>query len=228
MTEDVLALIPARGGSKGLYQKNIRNLCGRPLITYSIDAGLESSSVDRVVVSSDNEAIRSIADDHGADVPFERPDELATDDAPTAPVVVHALDWFDREAAKSYETVVLLQPTSPLRTSDHVDDALEQFERTEADSLLSVYPTYSHRWERTDGGAKRLNYTGKRKRRQEKEPEYVENGAIYVVDANQFREEKDFSVGKTVLYEMDESTSVDIDNETDMAIAECLLSEGPR
>lgn len=226
MSERVLGLIPARGGSKGVHRKNVREVAGDPLVAYSIAAGRGADGVDRVVVSSDDAEIREVARDHGADVPFGRPADLATDEAPTAPVVVHALEWFEREESVTYDTVVLLQPTSPLRTAIHVDEALERYRETGADSLLSVYRDHAFRWRRGEDGAERVNDAG-RKRRQDMESEFVENGAIYIVDAARFRDETDFSLGRTVLYEMDETASVDIDTLADLELAACLL-EGDR
>lgn len=220
MSESILGLVPARGGSKGVHRKNVREVNGRPLLAYSVDAGQRAEAVDRVVVSSDDPEIRSAAADCGADV-IERPAELATDEAPTEPVIVHAVETL-RAAGESYDLVVLLQPTSPLRTATHVDEALEHYRECEADTLVSVTAEHPKRWRRTDHGAERVGDDA-RTRRQDMEPEYVENGAIYVVPAARFLDDSRLSLGHTVLYEMDEAASIDVDTEADLRVAACLL-----
>lgn len=220
---DTLALVPARGGSKGVERKNIRECADEPLLAYSVRAGLEAASVDRTVVSTDDEEIRDIAREVGADAPFLRPAEYATDEAPMEPVVRHALEYLRDEAGEAYDEMVLLQPTTPLRDAAHVDVALEQYRDTDADSLVSVVPDHSYRWRRTDEGAVRVNYQGDRRRRQAKDPEYVENGAIYVVDAAEFLETDDLHAGRTTLFVMDETPDVDIDTPFDLWLADRIL-----
>jgi len=223
---NVLGLLPARGGSKGIPRKNVREVDGQPLLHYSVKAGREAEVVDRTVVSTEDEEIRQVARECGADVPFRRPTELATDDAPTEPVIEHALRYF-KDAGTSYDTVVLLQPTSPLRTAAHVDEAFAQYRASDADSLVSVYADESYRWERGSDGASRKNYPEGRTRRQDKPPEFVENGAIYAADANSFLDTGDLQVGRTALFVMDRLTSVDVDEPEELKLAACLL-EGRR
>jgi len=215
---DTLALVPARSGSKGVERKNVRDCAGEPLLAYSVRAGLDAAGVDRTVVSTDDEEIQ-------ADASFLRPAEYATDEAPTEPVVRHALEYLREEAGEDYDEVVLLQPTSPLRGAEHVDAALDRYHESDADSLVSVTTDHSYRWKRTDEGAVRTNYTGDRIRRQDKDPEYVENGAIYVVDAAAFLETDDLQSGRTVLYVMDETPAVDVDTPFDLWLADRILSE---
>lgn len=219
MSTHTLGLIPARGGSKGVPRKNVRELGGKPLIAHSIEAGLGSTVIDDVVVSSDDPEIISVSESHGAAVPFERPDSLATDEAATAPVVAHAIETLET----AYDLVVLLQPTSPLRTAKHIDEAVDRYLSSGADSLLSVYRDHAYRWQDTEHGAERIDPVDGRQRRQDMDPEYVENGAIYVVPAERFLEELNFSFGRTVLYEMSEIASVDIDTPDDLRLASCLL-----
>jgi N-acylneuraminate cytidylyltransferase len=136
---EVLALIPARGGSKSIPRKNIRNFAGHPLIGYSIAAGLAAESVTRVVVSTDDEQIAAIARNYGAETPFLRPPELSGDDTPDLPVFQHALQWFQSEEGYLPEIIVQLRPTSPLRKTDHVDQAVFRLlEHPEADSIRTV------------------------------------------------------------------------------------------
>lgn len=139
MTPRVLALVPARGGSKSLPRKNIRLLAGRPLIAHSIEAGLASPTVDRVVVSTDDAEIAEVARRHGAEVPFLRPAALAEDDTPDLPVFRHALEWFDEHEGWQPEIVVQLRPTSPLRRVEDIDRAVAILDdRADVDSVRSV------------------------------------------------------------------------------------------
>src|SRR4051794_14646197 len=128
MTAQCLVVIPARGGSKGIPGKNLRNLGGKPLVAWSIEQALAASAPLRVVISTDSEEIASVARDYGAEVPYLRPAELATDESPTEPTLLHALE--NTPDAADIAAVMLLQPTSPLRRSGSIDLALELFERT--------------------------------------------------------------------------------------------------
>ena len=214
-----LAIIPARGGSKGIKRKNIRDLDGRPLIEYTIDAAKTSDAVDRVIVSTDDQEIANVAAAAGAEVPFMRPDELARDDTPTEPVLTHALKELDEE----FDQFVLLQPTSPLRTAEHVTEAITKYEQSESESLLSVYQSKNYRWQYTEEGATQINFDGNRSRRQEKQPEFAENGAIYITEVDTYLQTENLTYGKTELYEMSERSSVDIDVPFDLWLAEQIL-----
>lgn len=220
-TESVLGIIPARGGSKEIPRKNIRQLDNRPLINYTITASLESEKISRTVVTTDDEEIADTAAAAGAEVPFMRPTSLAEDETPTEPVVKHALG----ELTESFSEFVLLQPTSPLRTAKHIDAAVNTYQSTRAKSLVSVYEDHSYRWGYTECGATQLNYNGERSRRQDKSSEYVENGAIYITDVEAFVETESFTPCRTELYEMSELDSIDIDEPVDMRLAALLLEE---
>lgn len=139
-TGGVLAVIPARGGSRGLPGKHLRPLGGVPLIAHTIRAALDARRVDEVLVSSDDRRIRAVAERHGARAPFDRPAELSTDAAPTAPVVEHAVAWAE-ERGWRVSIVVTLQPTSPLRTAAEVDEAVALMDDPALDSVVSVAPT---------------------------------------------------------------------------------------
>ncbi len=128
----VLAIIPARGGSKGVPSKNIKDLGGKPLIAWTIEAAKSVKEIDSVIVSSDSELIISVAKKHGAEVPFKRPEELATDGAKSIDVINHAMDFFEGK----YDIVVVLQPTSPLRSAHHVRSALKDFMNREAKAMV--------------------------------------------------------------------------------------------
>ncbi len=224
MTErTVLGLIPARGGSKGIPKKNVRELAGKPLIAHSIEAGNKSTVIDSIVVSTDDEEIAAVAEEYHARVPFVRPADLATDDAPTSPVVEHALETLV-DQGESYHDIVLLQPTSPLRTATHIDEAYELYMEREADSIISAYSTTETRWRSTMNGAVQLNYEKESKRRQDREPEYVINGAVYITDIDAFRSSQELITGKTVIYEMDAVDSIDVDTSFDLWLAEQVMT----
>jgi N-acylneuraminate cytidylyltransferase len=139
ITPEILALIPARGGSKSIPRKNILEFAGHPLIAYSIAAGLASENINRVLVSTDDEQIAAIARDCGAEVPFLRPGEISQDDTPDLPVFQHALEWLEVNEGYKPEIVVQLRPTSPLRRKIHVDQAVWRLvEHPEADSIRTV------------------------------------------------------------------------------------------
>lgn len=136
---EVLAIIPARGGSKSIPRKNIRNFAGYPLIAYSIAAGKAAKNVTRLLVSTDDEEIASIAKDYGAEIPFLRPTELSQDDTPDLPVFQHALAWLEENEGYHPDILVQLRPTSPLRRTIHIDHAVQRLlEHPEADSVRTV------------------------------------------------------------------------------------------
>lgn len=219
---EYLAIIPARGGSKGVERKNVRELAGEPLIAHAVRAAGEAGNLDRTIVSTDDEEIRRVAEASGAEVPFLRPPDLATDEAPMNPVVEHAITHLGDEEGYSCDAVVLLQPTSPLRTADHIDRAVETHERRGVTTVISVYPDHSYRWRSSEEGATQLNYTGSATRRQDKRPEYVENGAIYICDTEHFLAEGELRSGTVGLFEMRERDSIDIDTEFDFWLAETI------
>lgn len=216
----IIGIIPARSGSKGINKKNIKEINDNPLINYTIDSSLKSDSITRTVVTTDSREIANTALEAGAEVPFLRPPSLAEDETPTEPVVTHALSELD----ESFSELVLLQPTSPLRTADHIDEAINTYQSTEATSLVSVYEDHSYRWRQTESGATRVNYDG-RMRRQDKTSEYVENGAIYITNVETFLDTESLTTGRTELYEMGKLASVDIDEPADLRLAKVLIDE---
>lgn len=220
----VLGLIPARAGSKGVPRKNVRHIGGLPLIAHSINAGRSANCIDSIVVSTDDEEIAGIARECGARVPFLRPAELATDESPTEQVIDHALRTLAANGER-YDDVVLLQPTSPLRTESHIDEAYHMYRNREADSLLSVYPTREIRWRKSSDGAEQINYIDAPKRRQDRDPEYVANGAVYVTDVEAFRDTGKITPGRTIIYEMSEVASIDIDTPFDLWLAERVMED---
>jgi len=225
MTTDTnyVGIIPARGGSKGVDRKNIRSLAGRPLIAHTIDAANDADELDRAIVTTDDTEIREVAREYGGDAPFRRPPELATDEAAMAPVVEHAISYLEDEEDYTCSAIVLLQPTSPLRTASHIDRAIQRHRESDVTTVVSVFEDHSYRWRPQEDGAEQLNYTGEVSRRQDKVPEYVENGAIYIADVEQFLAHGDLRGGTVGLSEMSERRSIDVDTEFDLWLAEQLV-----
>lgn len=220
----VLGLVPCRGGSKGIPRKNVREVAGEPLLAHTVRASRDAERVDRTVVSTDDAEIKEAALEAGAEVPFDRPAELATDEALIEPVIEHAVEWLREHEGETYDTIALLQATAPLRTAEHVDEAVATYEAEDADSLVAVSEGDSYRWRETPDGAEIVNYDS-RKRRQEKEPEYVESGALYLVDTELFLETGDLQAGKTALSVLDRVSALDIDEPFELWMADEILSE---
>lgn len=215
----ILAVIPARGGSKGLPGKNIRDLAGKPLIAHTIEAAKKSRFVDRVVVTSDDEEILAVAKTWGAEI-LKRPSELAADQTPMPPVLVHALDTLGQEQYHP-DLVLLLQPTCPARTEKHIDEAVAHFLANDFDSLISVLLLYKHRYEIADG--KYLTpLLSERQNRQERQPVVLENGVIYLSRAELVQQGKIIG-GKIGHYPMHLADSVNIDSLEDFLYAERLI-----
>ncbi len=221
----VLALIPARGGSVGLPRKNVMPLGGRPLIGWTIRAALGARSIDRVVVSTDDPEIRDVALAEGADVPFLRPAEFATSTASSVDVVRHALGELP-----GFDRVVLLQPTSPQRTSDDIDAASALMNETGAHSCTSVCEVEQspHLMYSLDPGGRLerlLPPPPRGLRRQDLPTIYRLNGALYAVDVDWFLRIGAFVTEETVAYVMPDHRSVDIDTAEDFALAERRMAE---
>jgi N-acylneuraminate cytidylyltransferase len=220
----VLGVIPARGGSKGVPGKNIRHVGGKPLIAWTIEAGQASKIIDRVVLSSDDLEIISVAQKHNCDVPFVREPQLAEDTTPTIDVVLDALN-----RCPAYEWVVLLQPTSPLRTSQDIDQAIERCVALNAPSCVSVcLAQESPYWMFTlnqDAHLAALLPNQAVTRRQDLPPVYSLNGAIYVANAEWLKRERKFLTSETVAYEMPVERSLDIDTESDFLQLKILLGD---
>ena len=224
----VLCLVTARGGSKGLPGKNIRPLLGKPLIAWSIDAGLRAPSADALVVSTDDEGIAQAARAARARGPFMRPTELAGDTASSIDVVLHAIDWL-AAAGEHYDVVVLLEPTSPLRESADIEAALELMAGQHACAVVSVcraesvHPAFMYRRD-ADG---RLQPFLERQptglRRQEIEPLYFLEGTVYASRIDVLRVRRSFYHEDTVGYEVPRWKSLEIDELDDFLMVEALL-----
>ena len=217
-----LAIIPARGGSKRLPRKNIVDLCGKPLIAWSIEAGLKSKYIDKVVVSSDDEEILNTASKLRIDT-IKRPDILASDTATSFDVIKHVLS-----ISKNYDYVVLLQPTSPLRNNTHIDKAIKLLDQKNADAIISVCEMdHSPLWSNTlqeDGALDTfLRDNVSDKRSQELEKYYRVNGAIYICKLDKLLKEESFFLKENIYaYIMNRASSVDIDEQIDLDFARVL------
>jgi CMP-N,N'-diacetyllegionaminic acid synthase len=226
----ILAIVPARGGSKGLPRKNIRLFNGRPLLSYSVKAGIESKYVSDVIVSSEDEEILAIAKSYGASI-INRPEELATDTAPAKLLIKHALDA-QLEKGVRYRYAILLQPTSPLRTSSHIDQAYETLLSENASSLISVveyeYTPFKCFVINKDNTLQGLfNNDAPFMNRQELPPCYLSNGAIYIFETEKFIKNMSFYQERCVPYVMNKSESIDIDTQNDMDEAERIMKQEP-
>ena len=218
-----LAIIPARGGSKRLPRKNILDLCGKPLIEWSIEAGLDSKYINKVIVSSDDEEILDLATKCGVEA-LHRPDSLASDTATTLDAIRHAI-----ENNEKYAYVVLLQPTSPLRNANHIDEAIRLLEEKKADAIVSVCemehsPLWSNALDDTLSMEGFLKDEVLNKRSQDLETYFRLNGAIYICKTEKLLEEKSFFLKKNIYaYVMDKSTSIDIDTVFDFKMASFMM-----
>jgi len=222
--KSILAVIPARGGSKGLPKKNILELAGKALIAWSIEAASKSRYIDRLIISTDSKKIADVAKQYNCEVPFMRPPELATDDANSDEVILHALD----KLGDKYDIVMVLQPTSPLRESKDIDQALELMQKNNISAVVSVCsskkPLHWHFTLESDGKLKQIYkdkifYTN----RQELPITYSPNGALYIAKTDYFRSKKTFYTSSTFAYLMPPERSVDIDNQIDFFTAEAII-----
>jgi CMP-N-acetylneuraminic acid synthetase len=225
----ILALIPARGGSKGVARKNIRELAGKPLIVWTIEMASACSTLDRVIVSTEDQEIAEIARQYGAEVPFIRPGELAQDDTPDLPVYQHALSWLAEHEGYRPDIVVWLRPTTPLRTVQDVEAAIQLLIETGADCVRSVSLAEHHPYwmKQLDGdrlvpfidGVDESEYY----RRQLLPPAYRLNGAVDVTWCRTAIEKGLLYGGDVRGYVMPAERSIDLDSELDFALAELLL-----
>ena len=218
------ALIPARGGSKGILRKNIRPMAGKPLIAWTIEAALRSRALDAVVVSTEDEEIAEVAHQWGAQVPFLRPPKLAQDGTPGIAPVLHALEQLPK-----FDSVLLLQPTSPLRTTEDIDACICLARDLQAPSVVSVSEPEKHPYWMYRLGADQCLQTlidvPHISRRQELPPVFAINGALYYARANWLQQHRTFVTAETVAYIMPPERSVDLDTLLDWKLAELLLKE---
>jgi len=221
-----LFLIPARAGSKGLPQKNIKNLCGKPLISYSIEFALQNCNSNDVICISTNDlnVIDIATKQYQIDVPFIRSEELSSDKASTYDVLIDALKYYEKNDC-FFEKILLLQPTSPYRIQSDFEKINELYNNTEADMVVSVKkskesPYFTLFEENKKGYLNKILENSLFTNRQDCPPVYTYNGSMYLVNAKKFIEKKNFNFQKIVKYEMPESRSIDIDTQLDWVMAE--------
>lgn len=223
----VMALIPARGGSKGIKGKNVINLEGKPLIAYTIDAAKDSKYIDEIYVSTDSEEIANVSIEYGAKIPFLRPAELASDTSKTIDAVCHFVDEM-RLQGETFDVLVLLQPTGPLRTYEDIDDALELFCKSNFKSVVSISevnenPVLMRRVDELGNMSKVLDLNST-VRRQDMEKMYRVNGSIYINSIKEINPNTSFNDNE-VPFIMSKQNSVDIDEYVDLEIARYYLRQ---
>lgn len=227
----VLFIITARGGSKGVPRKNIRKVGSLPLIAYKIIAAKKCSADKRIIVSTDDEEIAAVSIEYGAEVPFMRPDYLATDTAGSMDVVEHAMQWVNEHDQEKYDYICLLEPSSPFASCKDLDDALDLIEKSKADTLLGmkeveVNKVFIHSLD-CNGRLSNLYYAMKNLqsvRRQDQVKEYTMNGCMYIAKWSYFEAHKSFYSENSVPYIMPDESSIEIDSMHNYRMA-CLMVE---
>ena len=222
--EDILVVIPARGGSKGLPGKNIKMLCGKPLIAYSIDVARAFADDNNICVSTDSEEIKQVVEQYGLKVPFLRPAYLATDTATSDDVLIHAVNYYREQYGRTFKKLMLLQPTSPLRTKEDVEGAIRLY-RDDIDMVVSVMKSHAPAvlCQDDDQGYVQLTYNKKALGRQQLPDMYEFNGAVYVMSVDALLEKKMAGFTKIVKYVMSKEHSIDIDDIYDFLQVESIL-----
>ena len=220
-----LCIIPARGGSKGIPRKNVKEVAGLPLIAWSINHALSVSQIDRVIVSTDCDEIADVAIRYGAEVPFMRPEVLAKDQSPSDPVLSHAVEYLEVNEGYYADAIIMLQPTSPYRKPSALSRAIDCFENTGADSLVSVQETHGFLWNGGFPAVALYDYQNRPRRQDIKDTDklYEENGSIYIIKREAFEQSKNRLGGEITTFIMDKDESIDIDNEIDLMMIEPLL-----
>lgn len=226
----VLGLVTARGGSKGIPGKNVAPLAGKPLIAWTLEAAAESRGLDRIIMSTDDDEIAEVCRDWGIEAPFKRPAELAGDDSSHIGVVVHALEWLAANDGYRPDFVMLLQPTSPLRTADDIDAAITLAEKREASAVLSVTATHDHPFL-----VRAMTHSGslghfvecdiEYPRRQVLPAAYAINGAIYLNERDSLLSTRSFEPEGAIAYEMPAERSLQIDTPWDLHLCELVLRD---
>lgn len=225
---DIFAIIPARGGSKGLPRKNVLPLLGVPLIGYTIEAAKKSKYIRRTIVSTDDKEIAEVSLKYGAEVPFIRPKELAGDNTSTNDVIEHVLNVLEKEDGKLPDIICLLQCTSPLRTVSDIDNTIEKMLETNSDSAVAVCEVESNPYWTNIFKGEKLEYfleEGKNITRRQDLPKIYEiNGAVYVARVKSFLKYKTLETPNMTGYIMEKEKSIDIDTLIDFKMAEFILT----
>jgi N-acylneuraminate cytidylyltransferase/CMP-N,N'-diacetyllegionaminic acid synthase len=230
----VLAIVPARGGSKRVPGKNLKQLGGKPLIAHTISCGLECEAIERLLVTTDDAAISNVAKDLGAEVPFLRPAELAGDATPDLPVLKHALEWVDKQTDFRADVVVLLRPTAPLRTPEMIAGAIDVWKRSSVETVRSmckaegIHHPYWMFKQGADGLAEPVvegTSINTYYQSQLLPPVYHLNGVVDVISADVIRTKDELYAGPMAIYETESARSLDIDTVEDFQLAEFLIKE---
>ena len=222
MTE-ILAIIPARGGSKGIPRKNVKLILNKPVLAYSIEHAKQTAAITRVVVSTDDGEIAAVAQQYGAEVVW-RPADISGDGATSESALQHTLDYLEEHENYVPDLVVFLQATSPIRQPDDISNALTLLEQEDGDSLLSVCLVHGFVWREEKGNIQSFTYDyHNRARRQDAPIDYTENGSIYIFKPSILREQNNRLGGKILLYEMNPLDSFQIDEPNDLALIAHLL-----
>lgn len=221
----ILAIIPARGGSKGIPRKNIVEVGGKPLIAWTIEAAKNSTYIDKLILSSDDDEIMKVAEEWGCEVPFKRPLELSQDDTPGIEPVLHAV----REV-EGFDYLVLLQPTSPLRSTEDIDQCIQMCIEGQAESCVSIVetdksPYWMYTLDQEDTLKKLINDENQYYQRQKAPKVFALNGAIYVADINRVLQSRSLVDHRTLGYVMPKERSIDIDTKMDLLLAEALIKQ---
>ncbi|GAA0076321.1 acylneuraminate cytidylyltransferase family protein [Clostridium sp. CTA-5] len=227
MDKEILVIIPARGGSKGVYRKNLRKLKGIHLIGYTILSALKSKYIKRVVVSTEDKEIAEISKIYGAEIPCLRPNKLATDNSPTVDSILQMIDYLEKKQGYYPDYILLLQCTSPLRNEKHIDEAIEKLLKSNFDGIASICEAEVNPYWTNIFKEEKLEYfikEGERiTRRQDLPKIYRYNGAIFLVKTEILKKEKTFEVENLTGYIMDRECSIDIDTEIDFKIVEAIM-----
>lgn len=225
-TKTCLAVIPARGGSKGIPEKNIQLVGNKPLVCHAIDSVLNSGIQADVVVSTDSDKIYHIAQSHGGAYVLKRPSEISGDGAKTEDALINALDQMKRLYGKKYDVVMTVQPTSPFRKSETVSKFWEDFIASigEYDAMLTLNETKTDYWKNENGRFSRL-YPNAPRRRQDRKPLYIENSCLYVTTVDALRETGSVLGNKVKGYLIDEREALDINEPIDLILANLLMKE---
>ncbi len=227
----ILAVIPARGGSKGLPRKNLLEMCGKPLIAWTIEQAMHSKHIDRIFVSTDSREIADVAEKQGVDVPFLRPDEFARDSSPTSEAVIHALDSFE-VIGERYDYVTVLEPTSPLRKQDDIDKGIARFASNErAQTLISVgevhteHPMIVKKLDRAGFVSPYLPESKRVFQRQQVDKAYFPYGVIYLSRTEAYRTSKTFYSENTLSLEIERWQNYEIDDALDFLVVEQIMKK---
>jgi CMP-N-acetylneuraminic acid synthetase len=232
---EILFLLVGRGGSKGLPGKNLREIGGLSLIGYKARAARQSRHCTRLIVSSDNAEIRAEAMRHGAEMLFERPDELATDTATSNDVVLHAMDWIETHEGRRYDAVMLLEPSSPFARPEHFDEAVELFVKRKASLVVGMRETEVSSIfvgtlgrDGSIGGIVEKMLKTPAQRRQDQPPEVTMNGALYLVGWDSMRKHRKIYADPGASYGimMDRLHSIEIESAADLAYASYVIEHG--